>query len=60
MTTTRTRESPHPFVDDPDTPDTCKTCHRADPKRRNRIHQLPATPPAQAEHRRRAGESEDE
>jgi hypothetical protein len=59
-TTRRTRVSPHAYVDDPAAPGTCATCHVADPKRTNERHILPDLGEATSEHRRRAGESEDE
>lgn len=57
---TRTAPRTHPYIDNPQLPDTCLGCGRADPRRINRVHQLPDTREAQDEHRRRAGESETE
>lgn len=54
---TQTRESPHVYLDDPETPGTCKHCHRADPGALNQAHRLPDVP-EQAEHRRRVGDQE--
>jgi hypothetical protein len=50
----------HLYADDPAAPGTCLRCGRADPKRINRVHQVPDLTEAQDEHRRRAGESEQE
>jgi hypothetical protein len=55
-TATRT----HIYVDDPDAPGTCRHCGRADPLRLNQAHQLPDRHAAQSEHRRRAGEREND
>ncbi len=53
---TSTRDVPrHLYVEDPDTPGTCVTCHTADPKATNRRHQLPDLSSETRESRRRAG-----
>lgn len=58
---TKTRDVPrHLYVEDPDTPGTCVTCHAADPGGKNRRHQLPDLSNETRESRRRAGEGDDE
>ncbi len=54
----KTRELPHPYIDDPDAPGTCVRCGRADPKSKNKAHRLPDLAAETAEHRRRAGDDE--
>lgn len=49
--------SPHVFVTVPELPDVCGQCRLHDPKRSNRVHQMPHIP-EQAEHFRRAGDAE--